>query len=147
VTMLERNEKHRRQHGIPIYLLSAAASQIACATALMTYTHSFSKQKKKKNNQILINIDGLSATAGPARRPREPSGSATWAPRCDRGGQTPTGRRQRTTQLPFMNRVNNDSPYTGLPGPPSLVFCFVFVFVRAFVCVSVRMFVRCRMHA
>ena len=82
-----------------------------------------------------------------ARRPREPSGSATWAPRRDRGGQTPTRRLQRTTQLPFLNRVSNDSPCTGLPGPPSLTFCSVFVFVRVFVCMSVCIFARCRMYA
>ncbi len=82
-----------------------------------------------------------------ARRPREPSGSATWAPRRDRGGQTPTRRLQRTTQLPFMNRASNDFPYTGLPGPPSLTFCSVFVFVRVFVCMSVCIFARCRMYA
>ena len=82
-----------------------------------------------------------------ARRPREPSGSATWAPRRDRGGQTPTRRLQRTTQLPFLNRVSNDSPCTGLPGPPLLTYCSVFVFVRVFVCMSVRIFARCRMYA
>ena len=32
-------------------------------------------------------------------------------------------------------------------GPALFSVCFVFVFVRVFVCMSVRMFVRCRMHA
>ena len=73
-----------------------------------------------------------------ARRPREPSGSATWAPRRDRGGQTPTRQLQRTTQLPFMNRASNDFPCTGLPGPPSLMFVLCLcLFVCLFVCLSV----------
>jgi hypothetical protein len=79
-------------------------------------------------------------------RPREPSGGATRPPRRDRGDQPPTGRRYRTTHLPFLNRASNDFAFTGLPGLPSLVFVCV-VIVRVIVRVFVRMFVCLCMHA
>jgi hypothetical protein len=50
----------------------------------------------------------------------------------------------KSTQLPFMNRVSNDFPYTGPPGPPSLVFvlCFVCLFVCLSVCLYVIVYTR-----
>ena len=73
-----------------------------------------------------------------ARRPREPSGSATWAPRRGRDDQTPPERRKRTTQLTLMNRVSYSLAYrTCLFLVLVLVLC---LFVCLFVCLSVGMY-------